>query len=93
MEIKKRKNHLVNMQSMIASIVHEVNVAESIDLNKQSRHHISQKCYIIYNQAEQNWNELGFWMANNLDASVKQLQTIRGMLRNGDSVRGFTFNK
>lgn len=73
----------------IDAIIHEVNVAHSINCNQQARYHISKQCKMMRNQVEKKWNELGFWLNNNPEATLGDIQMIREKLNQGESVRGF----
>ena len=73
----------------IDSIIHEVNVAHSIDCNPQARYHISKQCKIIRNEVEKKWNELGFWLNNNPEATLADIQLVREILnKSNHSIRG-----
>ena len=72
----------------IDAIIHEVNVAHSINCNQQARYHISKQCRSMRNQVEKKWNELGIWMLNNPEATFSNIQTIREKLNQGEYVRG-----
>ena len=73
----------------INAIIHEVNVAHGIDCNAQARYHIAKQCRIARLEFELKWNELGVWLLDNSDASVTDIQEVRGMLNRGERTRGF----
>lgn len=75
------------------SIIHEVNVSQSIDCNPRARYHISKQCIILENESKIKWNELGYWLNSNPNATIAHVHLIRQMLENGDDVRGFEIPK
>lgn len=81
------------VEDVIDSIIHEVNVAHSINCNPKARYYISKQCYILRNQAENKWNELGFWLNNNTDALMEDIQLVREKLNIGEHVRGFKMER
>jgi hypothetical protein len=83
----------MKVDKAINNIIHEVNIAHSIDCNKQARYHIQKQCTIMRNKVEKKWNELGIWLLNNPDATVVEIQIVREKLNIGDSVRGFKIGK
>lgn len=81
----------------INAIIHEVNVAHSIDCSQHARYHIAKQCNNMKSEAnktEKKWNELGIWLKHNPDATVDEIQIIREKLNRSEYVRdlrgGFT---
>lgn len=81
------------IENTIDSIIHEVNVAHNIDCNPKARYHISKQCYIMRNEAEKKWNELGIWLLNNPNAIMEDIQLVREKLNIGEYVRGFKIER
>jgi len=68
-------------------IIHEVNVAESINCNQQTRTRIERECDIAENEYTKKWNELEIWLRNNKDVSVSNVQGLMRILDRGEGVR------
>ena len=77
----------------INAIIHEINIAHSIDCNDRARYQISKQCTSLRNQSEFKWNELNIWLRNNPSATVGEIQVVRTKLNSGESVRGFRIGK
>jgi len=70
-------------------IIHEVNVAESINCNQQTRTRIERECDIAENEYVKKWNELKIWLIGNNRAHVVDIKVVMERLDRGKGVRGF----
>lgn len=86
-------NELKALDQAVDLIVHEVNVAHSIDCNSQARYHILKQCNIINNKSKIKYNDLTEWIAGNPEASHEQIKRVIEKINVGDDVRGFKFAK
>lgn len=74
-------------------LIHEINIAHNINCNDRARHHIHKHLMKNRNHNERKWNELNIWLRNNPLATVEEIQVVRTLLNNGESVRGFRIER
>lgn len=86
-------SNLKNLDKSVNSIIHEVNVSESLDCSKRARYHIQKQCIMIHNRAIMKYNDLKEWIAGNQDASIEDIQLVISKIDAGDDVRGFKIEK
>jgi hypothetical protein len=75
----------------INAIIHEVNVAHSLNWSPRARYQIMKHCVILSNKSRILWNEEDIWLNCNPEATVAQIKVVRDMLDNGKDIRGFKF--
>lgn len=85
------KSELKALDQAVTNIIHEVNVAHSIDCNSQARYHILKHCNIINNKSKIKYNDLVEWIADNPEASHEQINRVIEKINQGFDVRGFKF--